>query len=151
MGLSIPIPAAFQSAAEIALNSQLKQAFEQRDPDLDAIQSYLKEATATNITLDVPGLEYAFRRRLEKEAEFFASKPSNLEMVQKLTTLLKFASTLPFPMVLWKCKTFPIAQSSPQWTNCARRHSPAMSRRKLSSTHWRNFAKVCGSMVNRRR
>jgi len=30
------------SAAEIALNSQLKQAFEQRDPDLDAIQSYLK-------------------------------------------------------------------------------------------------------------
>jgi hypothetical protein len=101
-GLSIPIPAAFQSAAEIALNSQLKQAFEQRDPDLDAIQSYLKEATATNITLDVPGLEYAFRRRLEKEAEFFASKPTNLEMVQKLTTLLKFASTLPFPMVLWE-------------------------------------------------
>jgi len=56
----------------------------------------------TNIALDVPGLEYAFRRRLEKEAEFFASKPTNLEMVQKLTTLLKFASTLPFPMVLWE-------------------------------------------------
>jgi len=69
---------------------------------LDAIQSYLKEATATNITLDVPGLEYAFRRRLEKEAEFFASKATNLEMVQKLTMLLKFASTLPFPMVLWE-------------------------------------------------
>jgi alpha-amylase/alpha-mannosidase (GH57 family) len=101
-GLGIPIPAAFHSAAEIALNSQLKQAFEQRDPDLDAIQSYLKEAAATNIALDVPGLEYAFRRRLEKEAEFFASKPTNLEMVQKLTTLLKFASTLPFPMVLWE-------------------------------------------------
>jgi alpha-amylase/alpha-mannosidase (GH57 family) len=101
-GLGIPIPAAFQSAAEIALNSQLKQAFEQRDPDLDAIQSFLKEAAATNITLDVPGLEYAFRRRLEKEAEFFASKPTNLEMVQKLTTLLKFASTLPFPMMLWE-------------------------------------------------
>jgi len=53
------------------LNSQLKQAFEQRDPRFGRIQSYLKEATATNITLDVPGLEYAFRRRLEKEAEFF--------------------------------------------------------------------------------
>ena len=101
-GLGIPVPAAFQSAAEIALNSQLKQAFEQRDPDLDAIQNYLKEAVATNIALDVPGLEYAFRRRLETEAAFFASKPTNLEMVQKLTTLLKFASTLPFPMVLWE-------------------------------------------------
>jgi alpha-amylase/alpha-mannosidase (GH57 family) len=101
-GLGIPIPPAFQSAAEIALNSQLKQALEQRDPDLDAIQSYLKEAALTNVALDVPGLEYAFRLRLEKEATFFASKPTNLEMAQKLATLLKFASTLPFPVVLWE-------------------------------------------------
>jgi alpha-amylase/alpha-mannosidase (GH57 family) len=101
-GLGIPIPAAFQSAAEIALNSQLKHAFEQRDPDVEAIQNSLKEAAATNITLDVPGLEYAFRKRLETEAEFFATKPSNLEMAQKLATLLKFASTLPFPVVLWE-------------------------------------------------
>jgi alpha-amylase/alpha-mannosidase (GH57 family) len=101
-GLGIPVPAAFRSAAEIALNSELKQALEQRDPDLDAIQSYLKEAVATNITLDVPGLEFAFRRRLEKEAAFFASKPTNLEMAQKLTMLLTFAGTLPFPLVLWE-------------------------------------------------
>jgi len=55
-----------------------------------------------NITLDVPGLEYAIRRRLETEAEFFAAAPSNLEAVQKLTTLLTFVSTLPFPVVLWE-------------------------------------------------
>ncbi len=101
-GLGIPVPLAFQSAAQIALNSQLKQAFEQREPDLDAIQSYLKEAAVGNITLDVPGLEYAIRRRLETEAEFFAAAPSNLEVVQKLTTLLTFVSTLPFPVVLWE-------------------------------------------------
>jgi alpha-amylase/alpha-mannosidase (GH57 family) len=101
-GLAIPVPLAFQSAAQIALNSQLMQAFEQREPDLDAIQGHLKEAAASNIALDVPGLEYAIRRRLETEAELFASAPSNLEVVQKLTTLLKFASTLPFPVVLWE-------------------------------------------------
>jgi alpha-amylase/alpha-mannosidase (GH57 family) len=100
-GLGIPVPLAFQSAAQIALNSQLKQAFEQLEPDLDAIQSYLKEVAATNIALDVPGLEYAIRRRLETEAEVFASAPSNSEVVQKLTTLLKFVSTLPFPVALW--------------------------------------------------
>jgi alpha-amylase/alpha-mannosidase (GH57 family) len=101
-GLGIPVPLAFQSAAQIALNSQLNQAFEQREPDLDAIHSYLKEAAVGNITLDVPGLEYAIRRRLETEAEFFASAPSSLEAVQKLTTLLTFVSTLPFPVVLWE-------------------------------------------------
>ena len=101
-GLSIPVPPAFQSAAQIALNSQLKQAFEQREPYLDAIQGHLKEAAASNIALDVPGIEYAIRRRLETEAELFASAPSNLEVVQKLTTLLNFVSTLPFPVVLWE-------------------------------------------------
>jgi alpha-amylase/alpha-mannosidase (GH57 family) len=101
-GLGIPVPAAFQSAAQIAVNSQLKQAFEQHDPDLDTIQSYLKEAAISNITLDVPGLEYAIRKRLEAEGEIFASAPTNAEEVQKLTTLLKFASTLPFPVTLWE-------------------------------------------------
>jgi alpha-amylase/alpha-mannosidase (GH57 family) len=101
-GLSIPVPLALQSAAQIALNSQLKQAFEHREPDLDAIQSHLKEAAASSIALDVPSLEYAIRRRLETEAEVFASAPSNLEVVQKLTTLLKFVSTLPFPVILWE-------------------------------------------------
>jgi alpha-amylase/alpha-mannosidase (GH57 family) len=101
-GLGIPVPAAFQSAAQIAINSQLKQTFEQRDPDLDAIQSYLKEAAVSNIKLDVPGLEYAIRQRLEAEAEIFASAPTNAEEVQKLTALLKFAGTLPFPVTLWE-------------------------------------------------
>jgi hypothetical protein len=101
-GLGIPVPPAFQSAAQIALNSQLKQAFEQSEPDLDAIQSYLKEAAASNIALDVPGLEYAVRKRLEAEAERFAADPANLGLVQKLTTLLKFISALPFPVVLWE-------------------------------------------------
>ena len=88
--------------AQIAVNSQLKMAFEQRAPDLDAIQSYLKEAAVSNIALDVPGLEYAIRKRLEAEAEVFASAPTNAEEVQKLTTLLKFASTFPFPVNLWE-------------------------------------------------
>jgi alpha-amylase/alpha-mannosidase (GH57 family) len=101
-GLGIPVPAAFQSAAQIAVNSQLMQAFEQSDPDLDTIQSYLKEAAVGNIALDVPGLEYAVRKRLEAEGEIFASAPTNAEEVQKLTTLLKFASTLPFPVTLWE-------------------------------------------------
>ena len=101
-GLGIPVPAAFQSAAQIAVNSQLKMAFEQRDPDLDTIQSHLKEVTVSNIALDVPGLEYAIRKRLEAEAEIFASAPTNAEEAHKLTTLLKFATTLPFPVNLWE-------------------------------------------------
>jgi hypothetical protein len=100
--MRIPVPPAFESAAEIALNSQLKQAFENSDPDLDSIQGYLKEAAANRITLDVPGVEYTIRKRLEREGELFASDPRNLESVQRLRKLLEFVSSLPFPLVLWE-------------------------------------------------
>jgi hypothetical protein len=100
--MGIPVPPAFESAAEIALNSQLKHAFEKSDPDLDSIQGYLKEATANKIALDVPGLEYTIRKRLERESELFASDPRNPEPVQKLRKLLEFVGSLPFPVALWE-------------------------------------------------
>jgi hypothetical protein len=100
--LGIPIPPAFQSAAEIALNSQLKQAIGRAELDIDSIQSSLKEAAATRVKLDVSGLEYALRTRLEKEADAFARQPADLDRAQSFRKLLEFAATLPFPVNLWE-------------------------------------------------
>src|SRR5712664_4523243 len=104
--LGIPIPAAFQSAAEIALNSQLKQAIERPELDIDGIQSSLKEAAATRVKLDVSGLEYALRTRLEKEADAFACQPADLDRAQSFRKLLEFAAILPFPVNLWEVQNF---------------------------------------------
>ena len=101
-GLGIPIPLAFQSAAEIALNNQLKQAFLRDEIDADSIQSYIKEATISRVTLDTAGLEYGIRKRLEKEATQFASQPRNIEGVQRLNRLLDIVGSLPFPVILWE-------------------------------------------------
>jgi alpha-amylase/alpha-mannosidase (GH57 family) len=101
LSLGIPIPAAFQSAIEIALNSQLRKAFATEDLDNDSIQSLLKEATAAKVNIDTAGLEYAIRKRLEKDAEDFAAQPTNLEMVQRLRRPLDFVTSLPFPVRLW--------------------------------------------------
>jgi alpha-amylase/alpha-mannosidase (GH57 family) len=100
--LGVQVPAAFQTAAEIAMNAQLKHAFEQSDPDFDAIQSYLKEAAASNIPLDAPGLEFVIRKRLETAAELFAAAPAASETIQKFHSLLEFAGVLPFPVTLWE-------------------------------------------------
>jgi alpha-amylase/alpha-mannosidase (GH57 family) len=101
-GLGIPIPLAFQSAAEIALNNQLRQAFQRDEIDSDSIQSYLKEAAVSRVTLDTAGLEYGIRKRLEKEAAQFASQPGNIEGVRRLNKLLDIVGSLPFPVVLWE-------------------------------------------------
>ena len=100
--LNIPVPPAFQAAAEMVLNHHLRQAFERSELDPDSIQSYLREAAAIHVNLDVSGLEYAMRTRLEKEAAQFAKQPRDKETVQRLRRLLEFAATLPFSVNLWQ-------------------------------------------------
>jgi alpha-amylase/alpha-mannosidase (GH57 family) len=101
-GLGIPVPLALQSAAQIALNNQIKQAFERPELDPDSIQSYFKEAATNKVTLDATSLEFAIRTRLEKEAEQFAGQPTNVEYAQRLKKDLDLIGLLPFPVVLWK-------------------------------------------------
>ena len=101
-GLNIPIPPPFKSAAEIVLNSQLHQAVDRPEIDADTINSFLKEADSSHIAVDTTTLEYAIRKRLEREAVEFAEHPDNLETAERLRKLLEFALSLPFPVVIWE-------------------------------------------------
>jgi alpha-amylase/alpha-mannosidase (GH57 family) len=101
-GLSIPVPKALMSAAEIAVNSQLEQALERAELDADSIHGMLKEAVASKIPLDATTLEYAMRRRLEKEATEFAANPKDPGLAARLRKSVDLIPTLPFPVTLWE-------------------------------------------------
>jgi alpha-amylase/alpha-mannosidase (GH57 family) len=103
-GLSIPVPPAFKAAADIALNSQMRQAFEQTELDRESIQGYLREAANTQVTLDITTLEYVIRKRLEKEATEFAAHPGDVKTVHALIKLLEVIRSLPFPIALWEAQ-----------------------------------------------
>ncbi|HEY4781828.1 MAG TPA: hypothetical protein VIH54_08420, partial [Chthoniobacterales bacterium] len=103
-GLSIPVPKALMSAAEIALNYQLQQSFERSDLDADSIHGLLKEAAAGNVPLDNTTLEYAMRRRIEKEATEFAANPSDSALAERLRKSLDLTPSLPFSVVLWEAQ-----------------------------------------------
>jgi alpha-amylase/alpha-mannosidase (GH57 family) len=107
--LSIPVPTAFKAAADIALNSQLRQAFERADVDGENIQSYLKEAANSQIQLDTTTLEFAMRRRIEALAAQFAEHPTDLDIVQKLRRQLEVVRNLPFPVTLWEAQNIAYA------------------------------------------
>lgn len=107
--LSIPVPSAFRAAADVAINSQLRQAIERSDVDGDNIQSYLKEAVTSQVTLDSTTLEFAMRKRLEAQAALFAERPDNLEIVQRFRKQLEMAKSLPFPVTLWEAQNISYA------------------------------------------
>jgi alpha-amylase/alpha-mannosidase (GH57 family) len=100
--LNIPVPAAFKAAADVAINSQLRQSFERPDLDADNIQSYLKEAATSRVPLDTTTLEFTIRKRLEEQAARFAEHPDDMENLQRFRKQLELAHTLPFPVTLWE-------------------------------------------------
>jgi alpha-amylase/alpha-mannosidase (GH57 family) len=101
-GLSIPVPKALTSAAEIALNSQLEQALERAELDVDSIHGMLKEASASKIALDTTTLEYAVRQRLEREAKDFGANPKESAPAARLRRSVDLVPTLPFAVTLWE-------------------------------------------------
>ncbi len=103
-GLAVPVPRALMSAAEIALNNQLQQSFERPDLDADNIRGLLREAAASNIALDVATLEYAIRRRIEKDASEFAASPDDPVVIERLRTSLDLIPSIPFPVVIWEAQ-----------------------------------------------
>jgi alpha-amylase/alpha-mannosidase (GH57 family) len=107
--LNIPVPVAFKAAADVAINSQLRQAFERPDLDADNIQSYLKEAATSQVPLDTTTLEFAIRKRLEEQAARFAERPDDMENVQRFRKQLELAQTLPFPVTLWEVQNISYA------------------------------------------
>ena len=107
--LNIPVPAAFKAAADVAINSQLRQAFERTDLDADNIQSYLKEAATSRVPLDTTTLEFTIRKRLEEQAARFAERPDDMENLQRFRKQLELAQTLPFPVTLWEVQNISYA------------------------------------------
>jgi alpha-amylase/alpha-mannosidase (GH57 family) len=107
--LAIPVPQAFKAAADVAINSQLRQSFERSDVDGDNIQSYIKEATTSQVQLDTTTLEFAMRKRLETQAAQFAEHPDDIEIVQRFTRQLELARNLPFPVTLWEAQNISYA------------------------------------------
>jgi alpha-amylase/alpha-mannosidase (GH57 family) len=108
-GLAIPIPAAFRAASEIALNNQLRDAFERPDPDAESIQSLFREAASVQVKLDETTLEFAIRKRLEREATQFAEHPDAPENVHHFKKWMDLVLGLPFQVVIWETQNIAYA------------------------------------------
>jgi alpha-amylase/alpha-mannosidase (GH57 family) len=100
--LYVPLPAAFDTAAEYVLNASLRKAFEDREINLDSIMSLLEVANIEGVTLDAATLEMAIRRRLEGMAEEFGEKPEDYSLLQALDTMTSLLKDLPFEVNLRK-------------------------------------------------
>lgn len=102
--LGTPVPREFTAAMEYAVNSLLKRAIARDDLDPERVQGLLREAQASNISLDKTTLEFSIRGKVEQLANRFAADPSNLEKLEELQTALSIVKMLPFPVNVWSAQ-----------------------------------------------
>ena len=99
--LGTPMPREFSAAVEYAINSLMRRACSAEELDGERIRSLLREAQASNVSLDKTTTEFLLRRKLDALAARFAAEPSNLERISDLQRLLKILKLMPFPVTLW--------------------------------------------------
>jgi len=103
--LSIPLPRAFSIAAEFALNSSLRTAFEDvENLDFTRINTLIDEAHVQGVSLDGPTLGYALRRTIKQLSQQFVENPDNIELMKKFEAAAGVARSLPFEVNVWRAQ-----------------------------------------------
>lgn len=102
--LGTPMPREFIAAIEYAINSLLRRACSSEELDGERIQNLLREAQASNVTLDRTTLEFSLRRKVETLAGRFAADPSSLDKLTELKSALEIVKQMPFPVNVWSAQ-----------------------------------------------
>jgi hypothetical protein len=100
--LGVPSPKAFLTAAEFALNSNLRHAFEVDDMDAKHVENLLRSAQAEGVSLDTETLSFAWRKGVEEAAEQFLASPENHAHLKRLDTSVGLVIRAPFDVAIWK-------------------------------------------------
>jgi alpha-amylase/alpha-mannosidase (GH57 family) len=95
--LGIPLPRAYQTAAEFALNSSLREVFEDAaNLDFIRIRALLEEAASSHVALDNATLGHALGRTIRKLSEQLLQNSSDTALMEKLEAAAGLAKVLPF-------------------------------------------------------
>jgi hypothetical protein len=103
--LHVPLPRAFQTAADFALNSSLRAAFEDGDNlDFGRINALLDESRMLNIRLDGATLGFALRKSIKRMSEQLLADPGDLQLIMRFETAAGLAKSLPFEVNIWRAQ-----------------------------------------------
>jgi alpha-amylase/alpha-mannosidase (GH57 family) len=103
--LKIPLPREFSVAAEFALNSTLRTAFQDLETeDFSRITALFDEARNQGVSLDGTTLGFALRRAIKRLTEQLVQNDSDLDLIKKLEAASALARTLPFPVSFWRAQ-----------------------------------------------
>jgi alpha-amylase/alpha-mannosidase (GH57 family) len=98
----IPIPKSLETAAEFALNTSLRKILQAEELDRERLLSLLDQAKRLSVPFDRSGLGYEMKKKVDKAAEQFRSRPEDPVRLRTLDLLADLSLSLPFEVDFWK-------------------------------------------------
>ena len=98
----VPVPHAFYTAAEFALNLDLRKAMEESAPDVEGVRQIIKDIEKWGVALEKVDLEFAARKRVEEMMRELYGHPSDRDRLEDVLELVELLQSLPLELNLWE-------------------------------------------------
>lgn len=102
--VGVPVPQAFLAATEYIVNTDLRGALNEDDPDLDELRKLLAEAKVWGVTLDKEGVAYRLKTMIGRLAERFRGQAADLALLTALEVAADLIHSLDFEVDLWQAQ-----------------------------------------------
>ncbi len=102
--LEIPLPKAFQVAAEQVLNHRLQREIEKKEPDVERISHLFQEAQRGGIPVDHAGIGFALCQSFREKMRRFLHEPQNLEILKQAQKMSAMIRKLSLSVDIWEAQ-----------------------------------------------
>jgi hypothetical protein len=138
--LHVAQPPQFRTLAQLAINSQLREALSAGPVDMERLRNLLREAQAMQVPLDNATLEFLLRRKAEQMAERFTSNPADLPGLENLEAVVGLARAMPFEVNLWQVENLCAQKLNGNYSEIRQRAEQGDETAKSWMTHWNALA-----------
>jgi len=102
--IGTPLPRRLQTAAEFAIEFNLRSAVEAERPDIPRARALLEEARGVSAQLDAPGLAFTLGLTIERLMAELSRDASNAELLDLVTETVALVDVMPGETNLWRAQ-----------------------------------------------
>ncbi len=97
-----PVPKPFLTAAELALNVELRKAFSEPEVSVERVQAIAEDVRKWNIPLSAVDLEFHMRHRVGAMMRRLAADPDDTAQIEETQKIVALLNTLPLDVTYWQ-------------------------------------------------
>jgi hypothetical protein len=98
----IPLPRALLTAAELAVNHDLKRSFSGETIDREKVQATAEDVRKWHLGIDALEVEFRARRKAEQMMARFLADPLDLPALQETREMIELLKLLPMEVNYWQ-------------------------------------------------